>query len=201
MPPAPLEPPIAPPPAHLEPPLPANPVCQSQSPKQPFVLLKDFICSQVTLPPDPLSSSLLGLSPVGMSSPLLFHRQIQISIGSRLCIQNLRPSNPTTPGRSLPFLQANAQLIANGYIKIKRCSDGSIEWYKARLVAKAFTQTASIDHHDTFCPTAKMITVRCLLVIAAARNWSLHQLDVNNTFLYGDLHEEIYVYPPPGLRQ
>lgn len=75
--------------------------------------------------------------------------------------------------------------------------DGTVERYKARLVARKYTQQLGIDYMETFSQVVKMTTIKWLLALAASREWFIHQLDINSVFFYGDLIEEVYMEPLP----
>ncbi|CAL8165948.1 unnamed protein product [Prunus armeniaca] len=94
----------------------------------------------------------------------------------------------------------NQNLVGCKWVfRIKRHPDGSINRYKARLVAKGFHQRPSIDFYETFSLVVKPTTIRVVLHLAFARGWPIRQLDVNNVFLHGTLHEEVFMSQPPSF--
>ena len=76
--------------------------------------------------------------------------------------------------------------------------DGTISHHKACLVARGFTKVYDIDYTETFSHVVCLPFVRVLLSLAINQAWSLHQLDVSNAFLYGDLEEQVFIEQPPG---
>ena len=77
--------------------------------------------------------------------------------------------------------------------KINHAVDGSIEKYKARFVARGFSQKEGIDYEETFALVARYTSIRSVLALAAVMKWKIHQMDVKNAFLNGVVEEEVYV--------
>jgi hypothetical protein len=82
---------------------------------------------------------------------------------------------------------------------IKPDVDGQGIRYKARFVAKVFTQVAGIDFNTTFALTATVVSLRLLLTIAAAYKWAVHSFNFVAAYLNSPINEEIWVKPPEGM--
>ncbi|CAI7841019.1 unnamed protein product [Closterium sp. NIES-53] len=92
-----------------------------------------------------------------------------------------------------------ANIVSGMWIfRVKR-PPGSPPAFKARYVARGFSQRQGVDFFQTFSPTPKMTTLRVLLHVAAQRDYELHSLDFSTAFLQGSLHEEIWLRCPPGF--
>jgi hypothetical protein len=101
--------------------------------------------------------------------------------------------------RLVPPNSAQNVIGCKWVFRLKRKADGSIERYKARLVAKGFHQQPGIDYGETYSPVIKPTTVCMVLSIALSAGWSVHQIDIQNAFLNGNLSEEVYMSQPPGF--
>jgi hypothetical protein len=92
---------------------------------------------------------------------------------------------------------AGVNVVSGKWIfRHKYNSDGSIAWYKARWVVHGFTQEQGVDYGETFNPVIKPATVRVVLSIATSQDWPIHQLNVKNAFLHGNLAETWSVLLP-----
>ncbi|CAI7844992.1 unnamed protein product [Closterium sp. NIES-54] len=94
-----------------------------------------------------------------------------------------------------------ANIVDGMWIFRVKWPPGSPPAFKARYVARGFTQQQGVDYFHTFSPTPKMTTLRVLLHVAAQRDYELHSLDFSTAFLQGSLHEEIWLCRPPGFTE
>ncbi|KAK2437071.1 putative mitochondrial protein [Trifolium repens] len=144
--------------------------------------------------PDPVPQPEPNLPDVIRKGEALSHPEWRQAMIDEMCA--LQSSGtwelvPLPPGKSL--------VGCRWLYTVKVGPDGKIDRFKARLVAKGYTQIFGLDYSDTFSPVAKMASIRLLLSIAAIQHWPLHQLDIKNAFLHGDLDEEVYMEQPPGF--
>ena len=83
--------------------------------------------------------------------------------------------------------------------KVKYSADGEVDKYKARYVAKGFTQVEGLDFFETYAPTCKPETFRTLLAVATQKGLELRQMDVKSAYLHSEIEEEIYLEQPQGF--
>ncbi|UYV78302.1 K02A2.6-like, partial [Cordylochernes scorpioides] len=85
--------------------------------------------------------------------------------------------------------------------KVKTNESGNVERFKARLVARGFSQKQGIDFQETYAPVISLAVIRVLITLSLNMKWYNRHLDVDNAYLYGDLEEEIYMLLPEGVER
>lgn len=101
---------------------------------------------------------------------------------------------------SLVPRRSNMNVLGSRWIHtVKLNPDGSVLKLKSRWVAKGYEQEEGIDFVETYSPVVRTTTIRVVLGVAVAKEWTIRQLDVRNAFLHGELQEEVYVEQPPGF--
>ncbi|CAA7028521.1 unnamed protein product [Microthlaspi erraticum] len=194
--------PPSPPPSPPSPPPPPSPPTQSPSPSPPP-------------PAPPVHHAMNTRSKSGIIKPrlpLCLHTDVTISPLPSSHIQAAKDSH----WNNAMTEEYDAQIKRKSWVLVPRPvatniisslwlyrhkfrADGSLYRYKARLVANGKSQQPGIDCDETFSPVVKPATIHTVLTVAVTRDWPLHQLDVKNDFLYGDLEETVYMHQPPGF--
>src|SRR5215510_4008690 len=84
---------------------------------------------------------------------------------------------------------------------IKHRSDGTVEHYKARLVAQGYSQRPGLDYGEIYAATVKWATLRCILALGAFEDLEMESVDISSAFLNGDIDTEVYMQHPEGFQQ
>ena len=150
----------------------------------------NYVCQ---IPASPLLSSLLA-----MKEPKGFKSAAKSPEWLAAMDDEIRALTHNHTWELVPRPPATNVVGSKWIFRIKYHSDGSIDRFKARLVAQGYTQLYGLDFHDTFSPVVRASTVRIVLSIAVTRGWNIRQLDVKNAFLHGLLQEEVFMEQPPG---
>ena len=116
-------------------------------------------------------------------------------------VQNLIRRQTFSGEISEAELQGEEVVDAKLVFDHKKDEDGKILRYKARLVARGFTQKHGVNYEETFAPTIRLDAMRIILALAAKKGWKVYQMDAVAAFLAANLEEKIFLKVPNELQQ
>ena len=90
-------------------------------------------------------------------------------------------------------LEGKSVVTSKWIYKIKHATDGNVEKYKERFVARDFSQKKGVDYEETFATVARYTSIRAIISLTSVLGWRLHQMDVKIAFLNGIIEEEVYM--------
>jgi hypothetical protein len=99
----------------------------------------------------------------------------------------------------VPRLERKSTMSSKWLYKIKHVADGSIEKFKARFVARGFSQREGVNYEKTFAPVVEYTSIRAVMSLVSFMGWTIHQMDAKTTFLNGIIEEEVFTEQPRGF--
>jgi hypothetical protein len=100
---------------------------------------------------------------------------------------------------NVPRPEGKSVVTSKWIYKIKHAVDGSVKKYKARFVDRGISQVEGIHYEETFAPIARYTSICTIISLVASMGWRLHQMDVKQVFLNGEIEEEVYIEQPDGF--
>jgi hypothetical protein len=149
--------------------------------------------------PEPFSSYMALMCDLLEKEPTCFEEAIQKKEWVDAMTEEYQSIIKNDVWEIVPRPKSKDVVSSKWLFKIKHVADGSIEKYKARFVARGFSQKEGIDYEETFAPIAKYTSIKTIIALAAKTKWKLHQMDVKTAFLNGINEEEVYIEQPQGF--
>ena len=122
----------------------------------------------------------------------------------QLCRQNTwtvipRVDIPLAKHSTTGKLEKHSVLKGTWAFKLKRLPDGKPLKFKSRFCCRGDMQKEGVDYFETYAPVVQWSTIRLLLTLTLANDWTTRQVDYTNAFAQADLNEQVYVEPPRGF--
>jgi hypothetical protein len=149
--------------------------------------------------PKPFSSYMALMCDLLENDPTCFEETIQKKEWANAMTKEYQFIIKNDVWEIVPRSKSKDVVSSKWFFKIKHSTNGSIEKYKTRFVARGFSQKEGIDYEEAFPSVAKYTLIRTIIALTAKMKWKLHQMDVKTTFLNGVIEEEVYIEKPQGF--
>jgi hypothetical protein len=150
-------------------------------------------------PPERFCNYLAMVSNIRESEPSTFEEAAGQQVWKDAMMEEYSSIMKNDVWEVVPRPEGKSVVTSRWLYKIKYVVDGSIEKFKARFVARGFSQVEGVDYDETFAPVARYTSIRAVISIAAEMGWKIHQMDVKTAFLNGLIEEEVYIEQPQGF--
>ncbi|GKV37499.1 hypothetical protein SLEP1_g45525 [Rubroshorea leprosula] len=144
------------------------------------------------------NNSYLNNAGMDIREPETIKKALQLPQWLRAMQEELAALYKSNTWTLVPPSSTNTNIVGSKWVfKTKLNSYGSVDKFKARLVARGFSQVPGVDFKKTFSPVLKPTILWLVIALATTLSWPLRQLDVKNAFLHGQLKEVVYMKQPP----